>query len=146
MPTASKNLTFGALMLIVVFGLSSLALYGGAKLVEVEKPASQATNGAPTGGPVTATIVAKALKFEPRSLVASPGVRVTVNLDNQDAGVLHNISFFNNRNYTGPIVVGEIFAGPAIKTVSFTAPDSAGNYPFRCDVHPDTMTGVLSVK
>ena len=145
------NLTLGTLMLIVVFGISAATLYGLAQLVDV-KDAASADGGAgdggggTPGGPVTVRVVAKDLKFDRRSLAASPGASVTVTLDNQDAGVLHNIAFYTNQAASTKIAGGELFAGPGTRDLQFTAPSAAGNYFYRCDVHPDTMTGTFSVR
>jgi plastocyanin len=69
-----------------------------------------------------------------------------VTLDNQDIGVLHNIAFYTSNRATEKIAVGNLVTGPATDTLTFTAPDRPGTYFFRCDVHPDTMTGAFSVK
>jgi hypothetical protein len=91
-------------------------------------------------------VVAKDLKFDRSSIAAGSGAPVTITLDNQDAGVLHNIAFYTTRAATTRIAVGELFAGVATKDLAFTAPSSGGNFFFRCDVHPDTMTGTFIVQ
>ena len=69
--------------------------------------------------------------------------------DNQDAGVLHNIDFYTDQSaaerlFTDPSKM-EIFPGADQRQLKFTAPTIPGNYFFKCDVHPDTMTGAFSV-
>jgi plastocyanin len=146
------NLTLGTLMLVAVFGISTAALFGAAQLVDIEDTSAEADGGEDgagpgvPGGPVTARVVAKDLTFDRRSITASPGVPVTVTLDNQDAGVLHNIAFYNNRQASQRIAVGELFPGVAARELQFTAPSAPGNYFYRCDVHPDTMTGTFAVR
>ena len=81
-----------------------------------------------------------------RSITASPGAQVTVTLQNQDSGVAHNIAFYTNNKATDSIAKGNLISGPATEDVSFTAPASPGNYFFRCDAHPDTMTGTFAVR
>ena len=142
------NLTLGTLVMLVVFGVSAVVLYGGAKLVESDPVAAVddgGTGGAP-GEPVNSKVVGQNLLFSPRTVNASPGVPETVNFDNQDAGVLHNIAFYTNRSATTPIKVGGIITGVASEAISFTAPSAPGAYFFRCDVHPDTMTGTFNVR
>jgi plastocyanin len=145
------NLTLGTLMLVVVFGISTAALFGAAQLVDIEGTSAEADGedgagpGVP-GGPVTARVVAKDLMFDRRSITASPGVSVTVTLDNQDPGVLHNIAFYTNRQASQRIAGNELFPGVATRELQFTAPNSPGNYFYRCDVHPDTMTGTFAVR
>ena len=147
--TPGPKAKFGALLLVVSFVFFSALLYGGAKLVE-EGPAAAEESGdeGPTtpGGPVSVTVVAKALAFDKRTINASPGARVTVILDNQDAGVLHNIAFYTNRSASQVIFRGVTFPGIAQRTESFDSPNSPGSYFFRCDVHPDTMTGTFAVR
>jgi len=141
------NLTLGSLLFVFVFAVSAVALYGGATLVDRSEPAAAADDGTPTtpGGPVSVRIVAKDLKYDKRSIAASPGVQVTVTLDSQDPAI-HNIAFYTSRNAAQTIFKGELFPGPAVKEERFTSPSTAGNYYFRCDAHPDTMNGTFSVK
>ena len=91
-------------------------------------------------------MVAKDIQFSPRAIKAGVGVEVTVTLDNQDAGVLHNISFYDSPQASNVILEGELIAGVATVVETFTAPSSPGSYFFRCDVHPDQMTGSLIVE
>lgn len=147
MSKLGPNFKLGTLLFVLVFGLSTAALYGGAQLVHVEEAASaDGGDDFVPGGPVNVTIVGKNILFEPRSVTASAGAAVTVVFDNQDAGVLHNIHFFGNRNRSSSLAQSPVKAGPAQDTVTFTAPSAPGNYPFICDVHPDTMTGNLVVR
>ena len=139
------SFTVAALLFVLAFGVSAAALYGGAQLVDVEEVATTGGDGSVPGGPVNATIVGQNLQFSPRTITASPGAQVTVTFNNQDAGVLHNIRFYANRNRSATLAASEVKAGPASDTLNFTAPAAPGTYPFICDVHPDTMTGNLSV-
>jgi len=110
------------------------------------------TSGTPGGpsssasaAPGTLTLVAKNLAYDKRTLGALPNSQVTLVLDNQDAGVLHNFALYTNNRATQKIFVGELVTGPGKATYTFKAP-GAGNYYFRCDVHPDQMTGTFAVK
>ena len=135
------------LLFILVFGISASSLYAGALWVDDEP--TESADGGPggtPGGPVNATIVGQNLVFSPRTINATAGAQVTVTFDNQDAGVLHNIHFFANRNRSADLAKSELKPGPATDTLSFTAPSAPGTYPFICDAHPDTMTGNLSVR
>jgi plastocyanin len=144
------NLKLGSVLFLFVFIVASLGFYAGAQLVDREDEASADAadgeeDGGIPGGPVMVRVVAKDLKFDKRSISASTGVSVTVTLDNQDAGVFHNISFYTNRNATQAIFTGELFPGPAARDFTFTAPGSPGSYFFRCDAHPD-MNGSFTVR
>jgi plastocyanin len=137
----------GVLLFAVVFVLGAAGMYGGAQLVDEEKVAAADGGGGVPGGPVNVTVLGQNILFSPRNIVASPGAQVTVIFDNRDAGVQHNIHFFANRGRTATLARSEIITGPAVDPpLTFTAPTAAGNYPFICDVHPDTMTGTLTVR
>ena len=141
------NLKLGVPLLVVAFVVSFLALYGGALLVEEEKAAAVGPGEeVPGAGPVIVTIVAQNILFDKSTITANAGLDVTVTLDNRDAGVLHNVAFYTNRSASQKIFGGGIITGPATETFTFPAPGSAGTYFFRCDVHPDTMTGAFVVR
>lgn len=135
------------LMLVVVFAGSAALLYGGAHLVGIETKAVADTGGGDVvpGGPVNVTVIGRNSLFDVRTINASAGAEVTVVFENQDAGVLHNIHFFGNRNRTTTLAKSDVKPGPATDRVSFTAPAAPGLYPYICDVHPDTMVGNLNV-
>jgi plastocyanin len=143
------NFKIGTLMLVVVFALATAGLFAGAQLVKDDSVAAGGGNGsdepAPSG-PVTVRIVGKDQKFDKRSFTAGIGSQVTVTFDNQDPGVLHNIAFYTNRSATTKIGGTEVKPGPVVEDLHFAAPSSAGNFFYRCDVHPDTMTGTMVVK
>jgi len=151
-PLSETNpaLVYGLAIFIFVFGVATAGMFVLAPLVDSDSKSSEAVaeDGGPTtpGGPVNATIVARNLAFDKRTISASPGVDMTVVLDNQDSGVLHNIAFYTNRSAATKIYVGELTAGPGKLTENFKAPSSPGNYFFRCDAHPDQMTGTFVVK
>ena len=148
----NPSLAYGSLLLVGVFIVAFIVLYALAPLVDSSEPAAQAGESTDSGqqttpgGPVNVTVVAKNLAFDKRTITASPGADVTVTLDNQDAGVLHNIAFYTNRNASTKIAAGDLVQGPGKLVENFKAPTAAGNYFFRCDAHPDQMTGSFVVK
>ena len=66
-------------------------------------------------------------------------------MNNQDAGILHNFSLYATSSASQRIYMGELHTGPGSFDYTFTTPQ-AGSYFFRCDAHPDTMTGTLTVR
>ena len=92
----------------------------------------------PAGGSVS--IVAKDVLFQQVSLTAAAGP-LTVNFDNQDAGVVHNVHFFDAGG--GSAGETDLISGPASSSVTFTV--APGRYTYKCDVHPAVMRGVLTV-
>jgi hypothetical protein len=97
----------------------------------------------------TAEIVALNLLFDKRELTARTGGQIRVRLDNRDTGVEHNIAFYkSSTETTQPLASGSIgtkYPGPGVDDTVFDVP-AAGNYFFRCDVHPQTMTGTFRVQ
>jgi len=147
---SNPALVLGVLTLVVFALVGGAIMLALAPLVDSDSKSSEAVaeDGAPTtpGGPVNVTITARNLAYDKRTIAASPGVDMTVVLDNQDSGVLHNIAFYTNRSAGTKIYIGELTAGPGKLTENFKAPSSPGNYFFRCDAHPDQMTGTFVVK
>jgi plastocyanin len=106
------------------------------------------TAGPPTPSAPGETVIqlrASNLLFDKRALTATANAPVNVQFDNADAGVLHNFALYNNQSLAQKIFVGELTTGPNVTNYKFTAP-AAGAYFFRCDVHPDTMTGSFTVR
>ena len=83
--------------------------------------------------------------FNLSTITVPAGADVTVNFDNQDKGVSHNVAFYETSAAEKPIYVGEIFNGPKMMVYKFKAPDKPGTYFFRCDVHPTIMKGQFIV-
>src|SRR3954447_20062900 len=97
----NPSLVYGMAIFLFVFGIATAGMFVLAPLVDSDDVvAEQAADGAPTtpGGPVNVTVVARNLSFDKRTIAASPGADMTVVLDNQDSGVLHNIAFYTNRS------------------------------------------------
>jgi plastocyanin len=150
-PLMSSNpaLVLGIVVLLVFAIGGGAIMFALAPLVDSDAVvAEDAADSGPTtpGGPVNVTLVARNLAFDKRTIAASPGGDVTVKLDNQDSGVLHNLAFYTNRSAGTKIHIGATNTGPGSVTDTFKAPSSAGNYFFRCDAHPDQMTGTFVVK
>lgn len=151
MSETHPQLVFGLAIMIFIFAVSGAALYllgewaqpNAVPAAAVDDTSSQTTVA---GAPVAVTLTAKNLSFDKRTIAASPGVDVTVTLNNQDAGVSHNVSFYTNKSATTKIFTGNLLAGPGTQDEKFKAPTAPGNYFFRCDVHPDQMTGTFVVK
>ena len=137
-----------ALVFIGVVGASFDGVDARLETFPTREPRPSPTSGpAPTVVPGTTQLdlVAINILFDTRTLAAPANSTVVVRLDNQDAGVLHNFSLYTDSSASEPIFEGDIFAGPESMDYGFTAP-AAGSYFFRCDVHPDTMTGTFTAR
>ena len=112
-------------------------------------------------GPFVDTLEIKASAFSHEQITLPPGVDFTMTLDNQDDSVAHNLIFFqgDEADLDEPVLEGclsgcaddatavrtELAPGIVQHTFTFTTPPP-GRYAFWCDVHPDTMTGVLIIE
>ncbi len=109
-------------------------------------------------GDFEGTVTAKSTAFDFKEITLPPAADLTIVIDNQDDLVAHNIAFFQGEEPgAGPYLQG-CSAGceeaPDVRTAlrlgivtqefSFTTP-APGRYGFLCEVHPDTMRGVLIV-
>lgn len=102
--------------------------------------------GANTGtNNVVVNISAKNIAFNISTITVPAGAQVTVNFNNQDSGVQHNIAFYTDSSASNTIFKGPITTGLNMTTFSFTAPSTPETYFFRCDVHPSQMTGKFVV-
>jgi plastocyanin len=87
---------------------------------------------------------AGALSFGTTTLRAPAGTPFTIVFDNQAPGVVHNVAVYRDASATKALFTGELITGPKIVTYHVSALP-AGSYFFRCDVHPQQMTGTLVV-
>jgi plastocyanin len=91
------------------------------------------------------TIVSEDRLFDLETIRVPAGSRVTITLENEDADP-HNIAVYDSRAAEQEIFVSDTIAGRGTETSgSFDAPPP-GEYFFRCDVHPVTMTGDFIVE
>jgi plastocyanin len=94
------------------------------------------------GGVQTLEISAEGLAFSTDVLMAEPG-EVEVEFTN-NAGFPHNFSVYHDEAYTDSLAAGEIISeGTDVVELGELA---AGEYYFRCDVHPAQMQGELTVE
>ncbi len=137
-----------ALVFMGVVGGSFDGIDSELETFPTQEPRATATAGpAPTVVPGTTVLqlVGRNSLFDTDMLEAPANSAVVVSFDNQDGGLLHNFALYEDDDYSEVIFQGDIFAGPESMDYSFTAP-AAGTYFFRCDVHPDTMTGTFTVR
>lgn len=102
--------------------------------------------GGGTGLAATVDIAAQNMKFDRSTITVPAGAQVAVNFNNKDSGVPHNVAFYTDSSASTTIYRGQIVTGPTRATYTFTAPSTPGTYFFRCDLHPETMTGQFIVQ
>ena len=101
-------------------------------------------SGGPGGPPPAADVTVEAIgiAFVQTSFTAPAGTPFNLALDNQDAGVPHNVAF---QDASGADVwTGDIFNG--VETRVYDVPAlPAGQYTYICSVHPN-MTGTATLR
>ncbi len=103
------------------------------------------TEGCPKGGlELAAPSGAAASGFAETTLSAPAAEDITICFDNQDQGVPHNVNVLDQPDGAS-IAAGNIITGPSQELLDVPG-QPAGSYFYRCDVHPTTMTGTLTVK
>ncbi len=119
---------------------------GGEPPPETASPTETSSPSEPPdagGGEAVATIVALNLLFDPTSFTVPAGQPSVVTMDNQDGGVPHNIAIYTDDTAAESLFIGDLVNGPA--TIDYEVPAlDAGEYFFRCDVHPTTMVGTVT--
>lgn len=108
--------------------------------------AGNATGDPSPGKTATVNIGAKNIAFNMSTITVPAGSQVTVNFNNQDSGIQHNVAFYTDFSASKTIYKGPVITGSNKTTFTFTAPAQAGTYFFRCDIHPTQMTGKFVVQ
>jgi plastocyanin len=91
---------------------------------------------------VALDIVAKNTAFDPTCLVAPAGTAFTINFDNQDVDVTHNLDVFDQQGGKS-LGATELAPGEIKQPLKLTL--DAGTFYFQCDAHPTQMFGQLVV-
>lgn len=89
-------------------------------------------------------IAADKLLFDTDCLAVRAGVPFTIEFENRDAGVPHNVAVYTDQTAAKVLFHGDLFDGVATRTYQ-VGPLEPGTLFFRCDVHPATMTGTFVV-
>ena len=86
--------------------------------------------------------------FETRQFSVSAGGRVSLVLENRDEGLSHSWALYDNERAANqgaaPIFASDPLAAGSEAGFAFVLSRS-GTYFFRCETHPETMTGLLAV-
>jgi plastocyanin len=87
-------------------------------------------------------ISAQGIQFSTKELQAPAGKAFSITFQNDDSGISHNVDILDANNTS--IFKGAVFPGVASQTYQVPA-IKTGTYSFVCDVHPNLMTGTLTV-
>jgi plastocyanin len=108
---------------------------------------SPGASGSPAAsGSVVNIVATNATKFDTPQVSTAAGKPFTIVFDNQDATAPHNV-VLQNPDGTAVKMGGDtaFFVGPGKRDYQVPAL-TAGSYPFHCQVHPQAMTGTLTVQ
>ena len=137
-PTRSRHPVI-ALLLGVVVAVSWLALTAAG---------SFADSGQPKGGTCSPSGTALSIqafdgKFNKDCLAAPANQGFTIDFDNLDRGIPHNVAIYENESAEKMFFKGDLVEGPG-KTAYSVPALPPGKWFFRCDPHPD-MKGTFIV-
>jgi hypothetical protein len=99
----------------------------------------------PSTPPESIDLTAQNGAFDRNAITVPAGAQVTINFNNQDAGIYNNFALYVDQSAKDSIFVGNVIIGPDSTTYSFSAPDQKGTYFFRSDDHPG-MNGQFVVQ
>ncbi len=142
---------WGAVAVVIV-----VITAGGAWAIITSSPTQPTVSSAPPPPPATCNpngtslqLTASKLSFSTTCLAAPAGQAFTITFHNDDPNVSHDVHILADDPTKDPnatsFFTGELVPGPAT-SVYHVDPIPAGNYFFRCDVHPTQMHGTFVVK
>lgn len=110
----------------------------------VSSPPAVPDTASSAGQAVTIDLTAQSFSFSQSTITVPAGAGVTINFNNKDRAP-HNFAAYTDSKAATSIFVGKLITGPASITYDFKAPAKVGDYFFRCDAHPQSMTGKFVV-
>jgi plastocyanin len=155
LPVAEAVVGFLVLMIIVSFVGAFSATSGSEGAAVSASPTSGSSSPGPSGSPGGPTsVVMHDNRFDPNDITVPAGTTVTVQIRN-DGKTPHNLHVAGQGgDYTEDFCTGTgdpcsdpntVRAGQTA-TLTYQAPSSAGEINFRCDFHPQEMTGKIKVQ
>lgn len=141
---ASRKRVTGSTLFSMVAAMTGIAMVAGGLAVVAsplddggeEEPGVVVALAAPEG--------AAAEGFSPDALDVPSDEPFTIEFDNADPGVQHNVVLFDGPDAESPsLYTGAVVTGPA-KSEYAIEPLAEGEYFFNCEIHPTTMTGTMT--
>jgi plastocyanin len=124
---------------VAAIGFAGLALILYLMLFKPTLGMAPAAGGEARAGGQEVELAASELAFDAERLTAPADEGFALRFAN-DSSVPHNVSIYGSDGEA--LFTGDVFTGP--RTMEYAIPAlGAGRYEFRCDVHPEEMTGTL---
>jgi plastocyanin len=127
-----------AMFLPAAAAMSWLALASDGSSAATKAPATCKPEG------TALAITASDNEYDKDCLATPADQAFTIDFDNKDASLPHNVSIYDKAHGDKALFKGEITYGPRKITYSIPA-QAAGRYEFRCDPHSDFMLGTFIV-
>ncbi len=140
-----------SLAVLAIFIMPTFAQANSSGMAQGQAMSSNAssimgTTGASAGSnSIVVNIMAQNRTFNTSTITVPAGAQVTINFDNQDSGIRHDVAFYTDSSASNTIYRILSITGPNKITDTFIAPSKPGTYFFRCDFHPTLMTGQFIV-
>ena len=138
-----QKVTGGSLLSMVGVSAGIAMMMGGLAIVAVGPEKAADGGGQAQVITLAAPPGATADGFDKGVLSVISDQAISLEFDNQDPSVPHNVVVFDGQDETAPeLFKGELVTGP--KKVIYPLPGLApGSYFFHCQVHPATMQGII---
>jgi plastocyanin len=139
------------LVVTVITFVGAFAAVNDGESEESEDPGDSATATPGDGGDGDGglSVVMDDNFFDPDAITVPVAQEVTINLTNEGSAI-HNMQIAGADNEYGTdddaVSDPEIVNGGDQATVTWLTPDAAGEIDFRCEYHPDQMTGTITVQ
>ena len=140
--TTSVVLFAGAILTLAAAACGGGAYSGGAAATETPAAATRAVAPTPAagGGETTVDVDAADYDFDPAAFTVPAGEDVTMTLTNTGAAP-HTLTVYRDAEFSEPVQGAETGSVSGGSEDSFTATFGAGEYHFRCEIHPTLMQG-----
>jgi plastocyanin len=161
LPVVEAVVGFFIVVIIVTFIGAFSATGGGAEDKAVsgsptprETPRDGASPSPDADGAGPIALIMKDNSFDPNEITVSGGSSVTFDITN-DGSAIHNMHIAGpDGDFTEDFCEGSAdpcsnpnrLRGGATATLTWKVPDSPGEVDFRCDFHPEQMTGKIIIE